>query len=203
MRSSHPPPLRPRSERALNAILSSTHQILQEEGLASVTVEAVAQRAGVGKPTIYRYWNNAHELAMAAIMANPIPAATVHTNQTALQRLNDQLADVIERFATHTGRQTALLLAGADPDSELSKAFRHQVILRSRECGRALLAEAVENGQLYSELPVETVLDMIYGPLFYRLLVGHAAINKALADEIITVVRCAYGVPHSFNTSPG
>ena len=197
MRESRPQPLRPRSERALNAILSSTYQLLQEEGLSSVTVEAVAQRAGVGKPTIYRYWNNAQELAMAAIMANPLPVAAAQTDQPALQRLQDQLAEVIVRFATHTGRQSALLMAGADPDSELSKAFRNQVILTSRECGRALLAEAVDNGELYSELPVETVLDMIYGPLFYRLLVGHARMDRALADEIMSVVRCAYGVPHS------
>ena len=48
--------------------MDATRELLEQRGVAGVTVEAVAARAGVGKPTIYRYWSNAQELAMAAVM---------------------------------------------------------------------------------------------------------------------------------------
>ena len=64
-------PGRPRSERARQAILRSAFDLLQEVGPTRLTVEAVAARAGVGKPTIYRYWANAQDLAMAAMSVGP------------------------------------------------------------------------------------------------------------------------------------
>src|SRR5215471_3086980 len=59
---------RPRSVAARRAILKATHELLAEGGLSSVTIEGIAARAGVGKPTIYRTWPNAHAVAMAALM---------------------------------------------------------------------------------------------------------------------------------------
>src|SRR5262249_24320148 len=59
---------RPRSVAARRAILKAAHQLLAEGGLSSVTIEGIAARAGVGKPTIYRSWPNAHAVAMAALM---------------------------------------------------------------------------------------------------------------------------------------
>src|SRR5919112_2209299 len=52
------PPGRPRSERAHRAILQAANELLESEGFASVTVEAIAERAGVSKATVYRWWPN-------------------------------------------------------------------------------------------------------------------------------------------------
>ncbi|MFK8048732.1 MAG: TetR/AcrR family transcriptional regulator [Halioglobus sp.] len=178
-------PGRPRSERAQNAILASAYELLEEGGLTKVTMEAVATRAKVGKPTIYRYWINAQELAMAAVMARTEPPVEETLSQSPLKNLKDQLQRVVERFASPTGRQTAILMASADTDSELSKAFRNQVILKSREQGRAILERAAKESLIPIDLPIETVLDMIYGPIFYRLLTGHAPLHDTFANEIV------------------
>src|SRR5579864_9001228 len=61
---------RPRSLEARRAILRAAHELLAEGGLSSVTIEGIADRAGVGKPTIYRTWPNANAVAMAALMEN-------------------------------------------------------------------------------------------------------------------------------------
>ena len=178
-------PGRPRSERAQNAILASAYELLEEGGLTKVTMEAVALRAKVGKPTIYRYWINAQELAMAAVMARTEPPVEETLTQSPLKNLKDQLQRVVERFASPAGRQTAILMASADTDSELSKAFRNQVILKSREQGRVILERAAEESLIPIDLPIETVLDMIYGPIFYRLLTGHAPLHHTFANEIV------------------
>ena len=64
-------PGRPPSDAARHAILEAAHRILMTDGLGRLTIERVAAEAGVGKPTIYRTWTNAQELAMAAFMAQP------------------------------------------------------------------------------------------------------------------------------------
>jgi len=88
-------------------------------------------------------------------------------------------------FAQPVGRTVARMIAAADDDSELSKAFRNHFIVARREEGRALLLRAIELGEIRTGLDVETALDMIYGALFFRLLLVHAPLNDTLAEQII------------------
>lgn len=179
-------PGRPRSEAARKAILSAAAEILDESGLARVTVEAVANRAGVGKPTIYRYWSNAQELSMAALMERGPPGAPKISGDGApIEALKEQVASVVRRFSSKRGRQAAQLMASAEADSELAKAFRNRVILSSRDAGRTLLEQAMEEGALQPDIQIETALDLIYGPIFYRLLTGHAPLDEAFAADLV------------------
>lgn len=157
--------------------------MLIKEGFGRLTIEAVAQRSGVGKPTIYRHWANAGELAMAALMAGVEEAASARGGSFE-EALRAQLRNLIGAFATTRGRQIAMALAAADPESEFTRAFRNRVILSSREEGRRLLDKAAGRGEIAPPDDVEVVLDMIYGPLFYRLLVGHQPLSETLADAI-------------------
>ena len=176
---------RPRSEKARAAILDAAAKLLDEGGPGLVTMERVAQMAGVGKPTIYRSWPNAQALAMAALMARETPETGVRATDSALDDLRRQLRKVVDTFATTRGRQMSRMMAAAEQDSEIAKAFRNQVILKSREEGRMLLDRAQDAGELAAGLDPDAVLDMIYGPLFYRLLVGHAPLDRAFADTLL------------------
>ncbi|MEY2927985.1 MAG: hypothetical protein RL367_2462 [Pseudomonadota bacterium] len=161
--------------------------MLSEPG-GRVTIDAVAARAGVGKPTIYRYWPNARALEMAAMLEQPTTTTMVHPGTDAIADLRTQLARVIATFTTPRGRQTAQMLATAAPESELSKLFRNQFILKSREEGRAILARAMTQGTVRSTIAIEAALDMIYGPVFYRLLVGHAPLDQDFAAVLVETV---------------
>ena len=76
-------------------------------------------------------------------------------------------------------------MASADPESELAKAFRNQVILKSREAGRRLIERAVLAREIRPDANVEAVLDMLYGPLFFRLLTGHQPLSPQLAEHLV------------------
>ena len=178
---------RPRSEAARQKVLASALEILENKGLARVTIEAVAAAAGVGKPTIYRSWANAHELSMAALMAQEVEETSEGTSDSGLEKLRQQLHGVIARFSARAGKQAALLLATADPESEISKGFRNQVIMKSRAEGRDILDEIFGEGT-QPTVPIESLLDMIYGPIFYRLLTRHAPLDPALADDIVGMI---------------
>jgi AcrR family transcriptional regulator len=179
---------RPSNPEVRERVLRAAHDILMSEGFGRLTVEAAAAKSGVSKPTIYRHWANAQELAMAALIASPPADAPATATGTARAALARHLADLIAAFATTRGRQVALTLAAADADSELAKAFRTRVILASREAGRVLLARAVAAGELAPPSDIEAALDMIYGAVFYRLLAGHRPLDPALAQAIVATV---------------
>jgi AcrR family transcriptional regulator len=177
---------RPRSAKARRAILRAAHDILQREGLTAVTIEAVAARAGVGKPTIYRTWPNAQALAMAALMEgeggpDDGPAAP----RAALAALRRQLRDIAATFSSRLGRSVTMMLASAEPETELAKSFRHHFILARREEGRALLERARAAGEVDAGLDIEVALDLLYAPVFYRLLVGHGPLDAAYTDAVL------------------
>lgn len=177
---------RPRSEEARRAILGAAFEMLVAQGPGRLTVEAVAAKAGVGKPTIYRYWPNARALEMAAMLEQPFPDTNVQAGRSAVADLQTQLEKVVTIFAERRGRQMTQMIAASEPDSELSKQFRNTVILRCREEGRAILQRAILERQVRSDLiNIEVALDMIYGPLFYRLLVGHAPLDRAFAKDLV------------------
>ena len=181
-------PGRPRNTAAQAAILTAARDILLSQGLGRLTIEGVAAQAGVGKPTIYRSWRNAHELAMAALMVEPEAALTLPARPTAFARLQDQMTRLIDTFASPRGRQVALTLAASDPDSELARAFRDQVIAQSRAEGRAVLLVGAADGVVDLAVGIEVVLDLIYAPIFYRLLAGHLPLNQTFGSAVLQAV---------------
>lgn len=185
--SSPPRRGRPPSAEARKKALRAARAILIEDGLGRLTIDAVAQASGVSKPTIYRNWSNAQELAMAALIETA-PDAPADTTLPPDRALAAQLDQLCRAFASTRGRQVAMTLAAADPDSEFTKAFRNRVILSSREAGRTVLTQAVADGLLPEPADMDALLDMIYGPLFFRVLAGHLPPGPALAEAIVAQI---------------
>jgi AcrR family transcriptional regulator len=210
MQSPAPRRGRPRSEHLHAAMLDAARALLAQGGLPAVTMEAIAERAGVGKPTVYRYWPNAHAVAMAAMMdsesaafatgtmkrAKPaagtkvakVVAKATKANQSsanALVSLSEQLRAIAKAFTTPIGRNVTLMIASADSQTELSKVFRNHFILARREEGRDLLKLAIKQGEVRSDIDFDVALDLIYGPLFYRLLSGHARLNAEFTEGLL------------------
>lgn len=177
---------RPRSDAARKAILRAARQLIEELGPSALTMEGIAARAGVGKPTIYRWWPDRHSVAMAALMENEPPTSAARGGRSPLDSLRRQLRRVVALFATPVGRNVATMIASADSDSEISKAFRNHFVLARREEGRTLLQQATANGEIRPDANIEVVLDMLYGAVFFRLLMGHGKLNEALIKELLT-----------------
>jgi AcrR family transcriptional regulator len=176
---------RPPSNRARVAMLDAARQLLSEGGPAAVTMEGVAARAGVGKPTVYRWWPDRHALTMAALMEHGEDHAPNRRSRSPKEALRRQLRTVVERFSTPVGRHVTTLLAASDQESELSKAFRNHFVLARRAEGRELLREAIAAGELRPDADVEVALDLLYGAIFFRLLLGHAPLDARFADKAI------------------
>jgi AcrR family transcriptional regulator len=175
---------RPRSEAVRLAILRAARELLDEGGPGAVTMEAVAERARVGKPTVYRAFPDRHAVAMAALMAaNDDDDAK--RPRLALNALRQQLRAIAQRFATATGRHVTMMLAASDRDSELSKAFRHHFVLARRAEGKTLLEQAIAERSVRRDVDLEVALDLLYGPLFFRLLMGHAPLDERFLERVL------------------
>jgi AcrR family transcriptional regulator len=179
---------RPPSRAARRRILRAAHEMLEHGGLLSITMEGVASRARVGKPTVYRQFNNRYELAMAALMEASGEFVPCASGRNPLEELRAQLRSMATLFASGTGRHVALMLASGYGETEMSKAFRSHFVQARREEGRSLLERAIEAGQIRGGISTELVLDLIYGPIFYRLTMGHAPLDAHFADRLLDQV---------------
>lgn len=179
---------RPRDPRTRAAILAAARVLLERGGLTAVTIEAIAAKAGVSRPTIYRYWPNAPAVAMAAFLeASGAPAAS-KTSRSALAALRAQLHAVADAFAAPAGRSIAAMVAAAQSETELAKAFRNEFIARNRDAARLLLDRCIAERLVAPPDDIDLALDLIFGPLFYRLLMGHAPITRGFVDQLLDAV---------------
>ena len=181
-------PGRPRDLRARSNILEAAYALLEQGGLAAVTMEAVAERARVGKPTVYRWWPNSSAVAMAALLERAIPSATASRSKSPIVALRRQLRAVAEIFATPLGRSVGAMLAGADATTELAKSFRNHFLGARREEGRALLEQAIAAKEVWRGIDIEAALDLLYGAVFYRLVVTPSNIDAGYTDRIVSLL---------------
>jgi AcrR family transcriptional regulator len=179
---------RPRDPRTRAAILAAARALLERGGLTAVTIEAIAAKAGVSRPTIYRYWPNAPAVAMAAFLeASGAPMAG-RAARSPLAALRAQLHAVADAFAAPAGRSVAAMVAAAQSETELAKAFRNEFIARNRDAARDLLERCIADRLVAPPEDLDLALDLVFGPLFYRLLMGHAPITRGFVDQLLDAV---------------
>jgi AcrR family transcriptional regulator len=191
---------RPRSEQADRAILAAAAEVLAERGLAGMSIEEVAARAGVGKATIYRRWNSRGTLALDAFLADfqsqqPLPD-TGSLRGDLLAALRAWIRSVTR---TSAGPILAGLVAEAQRDPGLAQAWRDRVIERLREQHRIMLDRAAGRGEIPADTDYEVVLDLLFGAAYHRLLQGHQPLTdrfaRAVVDLVVAGIQNAGGAP--------
>jgi len=157
-----------------------------ERGLGAISMDAVAERAGVSKATIYRWWPTKETLALDAIYhswASVAPAkdtGTLRGDLLSLLRPWTRLA-----ASAPYGRVIAALLTEAQTDPVFAAAYRERFVQPRREQGRVIFQRAMERGEIPASTNVEVALDLLYGPMYHRLLHGHAPLNDRFVREVI------------------
>jgi AcrR family transcriptional regulator len=177
-------PGRPRSERAHRAILQAANDLLESEQFAAVTVEAIAERAGVSKATVYRWWPNRAAVVMdgfLSIVSSQVPFP--HTGR-AREDIRIHMRRLAEAFSGKIGSTVAALIAEGQSDPELAEALRSRWLSVRREEARDILELGIERGELRDDIDPEVAVDVLYGPIYYRLLVGHAPLDNDFADAL-------------------
>ncbi len=177
---------RPRSEKARRAILDAAAELLLLRGLDAVSMDAVAQRAGVSKATIYRWWPSKERLALDALLDWTDASAPVRDTGS----LREDVLALVRPWVREIrhrpfGPVIAALVNEAQSDPKFADAYRTHFVEPRRDAMRAVFARAAERGEVPADLDVEVALDLIYGAVYHRLLHGHAKLTDRFARDVV------------------
>jgi AcrR family transcriptional regulator len=188
---------RRRSALTETKILDATRQLLADGGVRALTVEGVAARAGVAKTTIYRRYRSKDDLALAVLIDMVKTVAAVPDLGDARAELIHFLRATLAILSqTLMGRVMQGLVSDMASDASLAAAFRDQVVrLRVQEVS-SVITRGIQRGDLREDLDPELVHELLFGPLYYRLLLSGQPLEAPFADQIVDSVL------HSLRTHP-
>jgi AcrR family transcriptional regulator len=190
---------RPRSEAAgaHDAIMDAVYALLQERSVRELSMEAVAKRAGVGKPTLYKWWPSKPALVFAmfherlARQPEAMTAATVEAfMRTRVRRLIDEFHDLF-------GKVIAELIAEGQSDPKILLELYDQHIGVRRAHAAVEFEKGKRSGEFRADTDAELLVDQIFGPIYYRMLLRikplDHAFGDALLDQVLSGVRNSDG----------
>ena len=175
---------RPRSQAAHDAVLKAALRLVTKRGFRAVGVNEIAAEAGVGKMTLYRHWPNKAALVMDSLLVLIGSETDFPEAGSAIESLRQQLDLQAAFFRSSRGNLIRSLVAEAQSDSELAIAFRERWLNPRREGVRQIMRAAVAEGSLRSDIDIDTAIDLLYGSLYYRLLLGAGALDERFVDSI-------------------
>jgi len=175
-----------RSEEARRAVLEAADDLLAEIGFAAVTIEGIAARAGVGKQTIYRWWQSKADILMDALLEDAtqdlIPPDTGDLGSDLRIHLSN-----LAKFLTQSdaGAVFRALVGQVQHDPVLADRFRTDYLTRQREVDRIPLLRSIERGQLARGVDLDLALDQLLGPIYFRVLVTGQPVPREITDTLV------------------
>ena len=182
------PPGRPRSEQARQAILRSTLRILESSGFSGLTIEDVAEQAGVGKTTVYRWWPNKSALIADAFASNTTRTLRFPDTGSVFSDMSRQMRQLVKVFRSPRGRIVSAILAAGQRDKDVIAAFRDRFLWPRRREAYATLRRGVRRGELRKDIDPDLVLDSLYGPIYMRFLIRHDRLTPEFVDRLCALV---------------
>jgi AcrR family transcriptional regulator len=186
---------RPQRSRTEKVILEATRELLAEAGVQGLTVEGVAARAGVAKTTIYRRWRSRDELAMAVLL-------DMVETVTAVPDLEDTAAELVAFVngaveilgRTLMGRVMQGLVSEFAAHPELAREFRDRIVSARLAEVRRVVDRGIARGDLRPDTDYELAHELLFGPVYYRLLLSGRPLDASLAPRIVAAFLRAFAV---------
>ncbi len=180
---------RPREARADRAILEATLELIAERGVHEFRTEDVAARAGVGKGAIYRRYPSKDDLVTAAVAVLVDEEIVVPDTGSTRSDLLALMREAVELYRGSLAARLMPNLVGAMAQRpELAAAVRDGFLTRRRGALTEVLRRGIERGDLRDDLDIELAVDVLGGPLFYRLLITGGPIDERLAVGVAELI---------------
>lgn len=181
-------PIDPRTERTRHVVISATAALLAEAGFGRITIEAIAERAGVARSTVYRNWPDRADLLVEAwneLSRRPEPPDT----GTVAGDLHDIGTELARGLSTSPwGCAVPSLVGAAAADDDLARAMR-QIGSRRRAIIAAALRRGIDRGEVEPGADVDALAEQFVARFFYRHLMTRGALDDAfVADQVAVIV---------------
>ena len=179
---------RKRSPETHLSILQSTIRLLSRYSYQSLTLERIAEDAGVGKATIYRWWKTKGALVGEALAWHLKPSRAPETGSPEGDLRQTIDATVRNYSGSLAGVTVPAVAADMVNDPDLRTAFLRDFLGPRRAVARASVEAVVAAGILPPDLDVELVMDMWAGAIFYRTLLSDQPVNPNFTDQFVDLL---------------
>jgi AcrR family transcriptional regulator len=187
---------RPRDESIDDAVVQALFEVIEEAGLPGTTIDAVAERAGVSKATIYRRWDSKEKLVIDAV-AGLITSVEI-PDQSEIRDVLIGLLRAMRKFMAIAPAGTIFpwLVGEIAAGSELGRRYVEAVIAPRRSELGALIESHIASGELRPDLDVAVAVDMIIGPLIMAKITGRfrQEPDEAWVEEIVDTLLRGWGI---------
>lgn len=174
---------RPRSEKSRQAIINSTNKLLLHKSVQELSIEAIAKKAKVGKTTIYRWWPNKTALVMDALISQPGMQAPLPTPANDSEAILMQMDKLIRLLHSHNGETIAQLFSEAQASEESQKIFENNFLAPLIDAIEYSIEEGQKKGIFRGDISTKMAVDMICGPIFFRLMAHPYDFNDGFQEE--------------------
>jgi AcrR family transcriptional regulator len=181
----------PRSSRSREAIIAAVLAILEEDGPGGITHLRVAERAGVGRATVYRHWPQPADLLQEVITQVPVPFLE-QPGDTFRARLRATLVRTRDDFGQPIMQTVLASMIDKSMHDEAANEVRQIKIGTVRERMEEGLAEALDRGELVGEPDAGELVARLIGPIFFRLLMQQEPVPDAFLDRLIDETLAPY-----------
>ena len=178
---------RPRNEAAVShaAIMNAVYGLLEEKPARDLTMDAVAKRAGVGKPTLYKWWSSKPALIMAMFHERFGAILDVPEATTAEEALRTRVRHLIAQCNGLFGKVVADLIAEGQGDPLILKELYESHIRPRRASTASDIARGIASGELLTGTDPELLIDTIFSPLYLRLLLRQPALTEEYGKQVV------------------
>ncbi|BDI33528.1 TetR family transcriptional regulator [Capsulimonas corticalis] len=179
---------RPPGEAAQShaAIMDAVYQMLQETPVRDLTLEAVARRAHVGRPTLYKWWPSKSALILAMFHERIGSELAPSSDGTVEEILRSKVRFLIRQFHGFFGKVMADLIAEGQSDPGILSELYERHMRARREATVAEIERGKANGEFAADLDPELLIDAIFGPIYFRLLLRSAPLTEQYGEELVT-----------------
>ncbi|MFN3701038.1 MAG: TetR/AcrR family transcriptional regulator [Alphaproteobacteria bacterium] len=179
---------RPRSEKSRKSILKATNALLLYTSVQDLSIEAIAKKAKVGKTTIYRWWPNKAAIVMDALMSQPGLQKPLSTPSNNAEAIRMQLDKLIHLLNSKNGEVIAQLFSEAQADPKAKEIFEQNFLAPLIDAVEYSVVQGQQNGEFRKALDPKIVVDILCGPVFFRLMSHGQDLDKPFQDNYPTEV---------------
>lgn len=177
-------PGRPKCPELDKAVLEATNRLLETCCIGDLTINGIAKAAGVSRPAIYRRWSTPSEIALDAFLDKTARAIHIAEVDTAEEMIAHLIRDISQFMSGRNGKLVRELIGAGQFDPELLAMFRERFLMQRRRYGYRVIEKGIETGEIDPDIDFELAIDVLTGPIYFRLLAGHGQLTEEFAEEL-------------------
>ena len=174
-----------------NEIVGATIELLENINYSSLTIEAIAERSGVAKTTIYRWWNHKSDLVFEAFIAKTQTLFEFDLTKSIHQNFVQQLLTLTNVLESGIGRAMLTVIA---EEKEIAAEFLNAYLAPRRAETKKMLQTGIDTGEIQDNLDFEIILDMLYGPIYFKFILFNRVPDQAYIESLVMQVMKGIGL---------